>query len=149
MEKVVYKPNDAIITEFDGDNFVVISKEGERTLFDRYGHLIKDERALVERRDVVKKECEEKPKWYKYFFFMGASKRQFVKKWFSKVKAEIENDKDEKSIKQKAFLTIVEEALDAIDYDYSISTMEFSFNKTCKLGLFKGADVARGLSFAE
>lgn len=66
-------------------------------------------------------ESKKKPLHFKYFFLMGEAERRIARMWYNVQRAETE--------RQKEFLNIVKKAVEVIDYDYRIATVEPSIRK--------------------
>lgn len=109
MEQVVIKLKDGGIVEVKDDEVKVTSTSGICVRFDAKGNLISQE---IERK---------KPIGLGYFFTMGRDERAEVVKWYSTVQA--------KTNRQKEFLDEVGKAIEKVDYNYKISTIEPSRDK--------------------
>ena len=126
MEQVVIKLKDGGIIEAKDDEVKVISTSGICIRFDAKGNLISQE---IERK---------KPIGLGYFFTMGRDERAEVVKWYSTVQA--------KTNRQKDFLDEVGKAIEKVDYNYKISTIEPSRDKDGYLYFEEGKLVAKQYS---
>ena len=80
-------------------------------------------------------EITKTPKWLEHFYFMGKTEREITKAWFLEAVPE--------TSEQKKFLEIVKEAIENIDYDYWISTIEPSEEERGKPTFKIGGNVVR------
>lgn len=77
----------------------------------------------------------------RHFSLMGKKERMAVKEWVNRVSSETKN--------QEEFIDIVKEAIEFIDYNYYISTMEPSFSKTGDIIFKKGAVNIHNITLVE
>lgn len=77
------------------------------------------------------------PEWMRHFFLMGKAERAKVEEWYENVNPTTKA--------QRFFLERVKDALDAIDYDYKIATLEPSFDEDGDLCYVAGNKVAEGM----
>lgn len=117
MSQSIIELKDGARIELTAKGFKVISSTGKILYFDEYGNLVTK---------------------FDYFFKMGKNEREVVGKWVKEVKAETE--------KQESFLEKVKAALNIVDYDYKISTIEPSIGENGVIYFEKGNPVAVGIS---
>lgn len=80
-----------------------------------------------------------------YFFLMGEPERKKVAEWFNKVNPRVDNKKE----RQCKFLERVQKALDVINYDYYIATLEPSFDENGNIFYEEGKPVGREIRLYE
>ena len=117
MSKGILELKNGARAELTDKGLKVISSTGKVLYFDEYGNVVT--------------KCD-------YFFKMGKYEREIVRKWAKDVKTETE--------KQEIFLEKVKEALNIVDYDYKISTIEPSIGENGVIYFEKGNPVAVGIS---
>lgn len=107
--------------EVTKNGILIVSASGNKYTFDANYELI----------ELIK---EAKPSWLKWFFLMDEKEREEVKRWYKTW--ESKNDI------QESFKAQVSAALEAVNYDYRISTLEPSINARGQFYYQKGKPVA-------
>lgn len=109
--------------EVTKDDVKVTSYSGKQVCFDKCGNILFETQLTPE-----------KPSWMKYFFLMGKEERQAVKLWFAYVLPTTKRQSD--------FLKIVRKALNVVNYDYQIATIEPSLTDNERIFYKEGERVA-------